>query len=92
MSREIPDIVYPGLPYADGASGGDAPPCRYLAVDSETRPAFLQTSLVFDARKKAFTAKNGIYESLRNEQAIPCSLNPDSLVFEAAVLDRKSVV
>lgn len=87
LAKSVDGLSFPGLPYADAVSiAADGTRLRWRCSDGEVRGAFPQTRLARLPGKKAFDARSGIYERLRDPVPVPDYVAPELVLFESAVL------
>lgn len=88
LARQVDDLAFPGLPYADAVVDNDAAGLRvrYRCADGGPRSAFVQTRLARLPGKNAFDAQGGVYGHLNEDVIAPEHTSPELVIFEAAVL------
>lgn len=94
LAKTVDGLGFPGLPYADAvadtvagvATKDQSVRVRYSCSDGEASTAYPQTRLVRLPGKRAFDARGGVYESLREISPIPDKAAPELVLFEAAAL------
>jgi len=87
LAKAVDGLSFPGLPYADAVTTGtDGLRVRWTCSDGEARGAYPQTRLARLPGKKAFDARGGVYERLRDPVPVPDRATPELVVFESAVL------
>ncbi len=90
LAKTVDGLSFPGLPYADAVldTFADDKPVRirYSCSDGEASTAYPQARLVRLPGKRAFDARGGVYESLRDPSPLPETTTPELVLFEAAAL------
>lgn len=90
LAKTVDGLTFPGLPYADAVldtlTDDNPVRVRYSCSDGEASTAYPQARLERLPGKRAFDARGGVYESLREPSPVPESTVPELVLFEAAVL------
>lgn len=90
LAKTVDGLAFPGLPYADAVldtlTDDNPVRVRYSCSDGEASTAYPQARLERLPGKRAFDAREGVYESLREPSPVPESTVPELVLFEAAVL------
>jgi len=90
LAKVVDGLSFPGLPYADAVTtGADGVRVRWRCSDGEARGAYPQTRLARLPGKRAFDARCGVYERLRDPVPVPDRAAPELVVFESAVLSSR---
>lgn len=86
LAKAVDGLGFPGLPYADAVAENKVPRVRYTCSDGEASTAYTQLRLARLPEKRAFDARRGVYECLRDPAPVPEQAAPELVLFEAAAL------